>query len=411
MTERFGALEFPVPAAGEEESLSDPCLDTVLRCLVAVMNEGPLAQAWAIAAPKTPKPVNQAYAGDPALTNFGAADLPALFLWRSSRGAASFLADDYMMSSDSLSLIWCFPKATRELKGRLDNVVNALTKLIAVTIYEGRHPAWIDTGDTEPEAQYLGSYLWQRAGVWTMSPGKWSAEPVSIEMDDGSRAPAPYQAIRIPIEIEERYVAPTVDMLAGQATLQIPDDPDPFVTNEVALPMPLSRCAPRARLRRPDADLPPAVGVTLPNSRRGIMPDTSLLVVANPYCALDEDGNPVGALPRADVGGGRLIGAAWEVSPDGARRLAFASEPERLPDVVTFRRWLQHGEIFPADEATAREVGLEWKPVAQALDAAKKAACASFQAAKGRPPAFAIPTTPPAPPAVETTPKAGKAGS
>jgi len=244
MAERFGALEFPVPAAGEDEPLSDPCLDTVLRCLVAVMNEGPLAQAWAIAAPKTPKPVNQAYAGDPALTNFGAADLPALFLWRSSRGAASFLADDYMMSSDSLSLIWCFPKATRELKRRLDNVVNALTKLIAVTIYEGRHTAWIDTGDTEPEAQYLGSYLWQRAGVWTMSPGKWSTEPVSIEMDDGSRAPAPYQAIRLPIEIEERYVAPTVDMLAGQATLQIPDEPDPFVTNEVALPMPLSRCAP-----------------------------------------------------------------------------------------------------------------------------------------------------------------------
>lgn len=254
MADRFGALEFPVPAPGADESLSDPCLDTVLRCLVAVMNEGPLAQAWALAAPKTPKPVNQAYAGDPDLTNWGASDLPALFLWRTNRGASSWIADDYMMASDALSLVWCFPKATRDLKGRLDNVVNAITKLLAVVVHEGRHPAWIDTGDTEPQAQYQGSYLWQRAGVWTMSPGRWTTEPVSVEMEDGTRGPAPFQAIRLPIEIEERYAPEGTPMLDGQATLQLADEADPFVTDVVALPMPLSRCAPRARLRRPDAD-------------------------------------------------------------------------------------------------------------------------------------------------------------
>lgn len=141
------------------------------------------------------------------------------------------------------------------------------------------------------------------------------------------------------------------------------------------------------------------------------MPDTSLLVVANPYCALDEDGNPVGALPRADVGGGRLVGAVRSVDDAGNRALTFSDKAEAVPDLVIFRRWLRHGEILCGDAATAAEVGIPWVPVADALAASREAAVARFQAATGRLPAFAIPTTPPAPAAAETTPKAGKAGS
>lgn len=140
------------------------------------------------------------------------------------------------------------------------------------------------------------------------------------------------------------------------------------------------------------------------------MPEATLLVVANPYCALDEEGNPVGALRRTDLGPEALIGAVRSVAPDGTRTLVWLDEPKAIPANQTHRRWLQHGEILPADEATAREVGIAFVPVAEALAKAKANAAKAFQQATGRLPPFAeAAPAKPAAPASETT-KAAKAG-
>jgi hypothetical protein len=238
MAENVGALALPVPAPTGTDSLSDPCLDVVLAAVKAVMNSSTLATAWAAAAPKTTAPVNQAFAGEPDTTNFSAADLPALFLWRIPRAPMARIADDYIVAADSLSLVWCYPRGSRDLQGRLDNVVNGITKVVGLFLTTGRHPAWVAAGDTEPQAAYRGSYLWKHAGLWSMRPGRWSTEPVAIEMSDGSQAPGPYSAVRLMIDIEERHVPDHVAMLAGQATLTIPDGASDLTIDVIALPIP-----------------------------------------------------------------------------------------------------------------------------------------------------------------------------
>lgn len=238
MAENFGALDFPAPPAAQDAALTDPCLDKLLACFKAIMNDGPFAQAWAIASPASPKPVVATFANDPTTVTFAAAKAPALFLYRTSDKPMQRDADEYVIAKDVLQLVWLFPTTSREKNNAHTNICNAITKVVYGAILAGRSTAWIDTDDDEPQAQYQGSFIWQRAGLWSCRPGKWSSQPVFVEALDGSRVEGPFEALQLPIEIEERYVPDHVDMLAGQATLQIPDEPDPFVTNEVALDMP-----------------------------------------------------------------------------------------------------------------------------------------------------------------------------
>lgn len=238
MAENFGALDLPAPPATKGTALTDPCLDKLLDCFKAIMNDGPFAQAWAIASPAHPKPVVATFSNDPSTVTFASAKAPALFLYRTANRPMQYDADDYCIAKDTLNLVWLFPTTSREKNNAHSNICNAITKTIYRALLKGRSPAWIDAGDTEPQAQYEGSFIWQRAGLWTVAPGRWSSAPVFVESLDGAKVEGPYEALQLPIEIEERYVPDHVAMVAGQATLQIPDEPDPFVTNVVALPMP-----------------------------------------------------------------------------------------------------------------------------------------------------------------------------
>ncbi len=136
------------------------------------------------------------------------------------------------------------------------------------------------------------------------------------------------------------------------------------------------------------------------------MPQT-LRVLPNPYCALDADGDPAGAVPRVDLTNtatierrnrqGRtvktqvptltvLLCAAVAPVPAGKSakvKYAFESDPATVPDCVEHRGYLRRGEAFAADEATAKLVGIEYVEPDFALELAKERAANEFKAERG----------------------------
>ena len=152
----------------------------------------------------------------------------------------------------------------------------------------------------------------------------------------------------------------------------------------------------------------------------------TLNVVANPFQAVDHDGNPSGAVALdPDLNGGSrvFVGAAYdpasiktlrphvEGSPQTSRvaaRFVFDTTPQAVPATPYFVRRIAKGELFAADRATARECGIsdaEFREPAELLAASRARAFDSFKAETGREPRFTREDAPPAPPA----PPAGEA--
>ena len=132
-----------------------------------------------------------------------------------------------------------------------------------------------------------------------------------------------------------------------------------------------------------------------------------LNVLPNPWCALDGEGRPAGAYPvDPDTFGMRYIGAriaqaqveslTREQIAEGKKTLVaprqkitweFTTEPVAIRTngdaFGVLRKAVGCGELFTADEATARALGVRHQNPAKALAAAKEAARARFDAMHG----------------------------
>lgn len=150
-----------------------------------------------------------------------------------------------------------------------------------------------------------------------------------------------------------------------------------------------------------------------------ILPGTrTFRVVANPFCALDEHGNPCGAVqldPDASNGAERHIGAKRTTralvrfggvdsrgralsDPRGAglyeTTWAFSSEPVEVHDTPYHRQRIACGELFAADRETAQALGVAFVEPAKALAAAKAAAALAHAQTHGAPPPWAVQDNP-----------------
>lgn len=137
-----------------------------------------------------------------------------------------------------------------------------------------------------------------------------------------------------------------------------------------------------------------------------------LRVLANPYAAVDHEGRLCGACPTHSIEGGHtpgrreFVGAALNrektkvVSQGNPTSLAFHEQDTHWahsPDVVEvpatpdhyYRQRLMHGDILPADKATAEYAGLKFEEPAVALAGLRKAAIDRWVAMYGEKPAFA----------------------
>ncbi len=136
-----------------------------------------------------------------------------------------------------------------------------------------------------------------------------------------------------------------------------------------------------------------------------------ILVYPNPYMHLDHDGYPAGATPtdRMEHVGETVrswVGAKLDQDqtfhtenlssdeqafrfPRQQTRFKFElSTPTELPVTQYYRDRIRDGELFVADEASAKECGFAFTDPKKALHAAKAAAIASWKASYGELPEF-----------------------
>lgn len=131
-----------------------------------------------------------------------------------------------------------------------------------------------------------------------------------------------------------------------------------------------------------------------------------LRVFANPYAALDGDGNCAGAVSTEGANsyfvGARLVvvgsdpslGEMLQGNARAAKRYFEFDEvtPTQVETTTYYVKALQNRELFPADDATAIECGLKPRPLRELLVEAKTDACLKFLQDNGRVAAcFALP--------------------
>jgi hypothetical protein len=227
VTPRYGAIELPLPEpTTDTEAVTDPALDTILAFCQAVLNTNGMA-GWAALAGDDKLPVKSVHAHDPEENALNSKHFPALYLFRSSAAEpAAWIADDYRVTTDELTLIWVFPWAPQGVQKRRTAYVNGLLKLLDAGFAEQRDPAWIATGDTDPDATRLGSHLLTRAGLWSLTPGRWQRAPVAVNVEGATgKERIAYWAVRLPLVVQERLVRATGGPLKGNVKVQTTDDP------------------------------------------------------------------------------------------------------------------------------------------------------------------------------------------
>ena len=128
---------------------------------------------------------------------------------------------------------------------------------------------------------------------------------------------------------------------------------------------------------------------------------STLKVLPNPWAHVDHLGAPAGACPRDlvnDPSAGRWVGAKIDeeltviTRPEkkgelrnGQQRTVwcFSAQPVEVPHSAYYRRKVKRGELFAADEATAKACGVKHQDPKTLLAAAKETAAAAFDSAHG----------------------------
>jgi hypothetical protein len=216
---RFGALPLPAPAPGAGETAGDPGLDVVLSFCMAVLLADVNA-AYKAVAPETGNVVKNVFSHNPADGVFEQKQLPALYAWRTT-GDSERLADDIELDSSVISMLWVFVPAKQDNQRVRSPLINAVAKALKAALLTGRHPAWQQTGDPEPQAAWNGSFLWEWAGWWSLD--KVSTKPASLDVDfDGEKARFP--ALQIDLTVHERAVRGLPSAPAKvQGAVSVPD--------------------------------------------------------------------------------------------------------------------------------------------------------------------------------------------
>lgn len=180
MTDTYGLTALPVALPGTGASVGDPGRDVLLAFLSAVITEE-CGAAWAVRAPGETL-VRRTHAHDPNEEDFASNDLPALFCYRGD-GRAYHFADGEFGDEIQIAVLWVFPPTTAERQADRRSIAVGLSRAIhkALGPLNGRHPAWVAAGDTDPFAADYGSSLLTLGGFETVRLDSFREATVKID--------------------------------------------------------------------------------------------------------------------------------------------------------------------------------------------------------------------------------------
>lgn len=203
MTDLYGSAPLPVAApAAPTDALSDPALNAVLRWALAILNFE-CGAAWAAVAPGETL-VRKTRAHRPERNDFGSVnELPALFCY-SDNSRFQRYADALFGRDRTISLLWVFSPsdqfAAAERSGILAGLGAALHKAVEMSL--GRHPGWVDTGDTDPHAARFGSSILNRTGFERLTFVESRYASIDLELPKGK---ASFDAVHFEFSAREYF--------------------------------------------------------------------------------------------------------------------------------------------------------------------------------------------------------------
>lgn len=206
MADTYGATTLPVSAPAALEAISDPGLSTILRWAKAII-ESECETAWLTIAPGEPISRKER-PWKPERSDFGAStDLPALFCYSDDQKPQRF-ADDLFGREREIVLLWVFPPGPHYELAQRSGILSGLEATLhkAIEMALGRHPAWVDPGDTDTDAPTYGSSILTRGGFGNL----WFTDARHAEITiDAKSGAATYPAAMFEIKAREYFTQGT----------------------------------------------------------------------------------------------------------------------------------------------------------------------------------------------------------
>ena len=224
MPDLYGATELPVQVPGAGETVGDPALDTLAAFIAAVL-QFECWDAWEAVAKGEPL-VRAAHTHNPRERDLSANLLPGLFLFRSQVDPQSFTDAD-IGSESVITCLWVFPPTKDAVAATRLPIIAALERALhrAIGPRNGRHPAWVASGDTDPYAARYGSSILTHGGLMTATLGQFQHAAVEVQETT-------FEAVQFELRIREDYVPG--DTLSGSQYIIVrrdaatPTAPVPF---------------------------------------------------------------------------------------------------------------------------------------------------------------------------------------
>jgi hypothetical protein len=196
MSDTWGA-SFPVDSDSEQSS--DKALSLIGAALQAAINAD-LGPKWEAIAPGT-LPVAHVFPWDPK-HKFNESKLPALYIFEQS-SITDVTADELDIDTRTLALYWVARMSSKAHETLREQARHIIGKIVARLCRFGRHPAWIDAGDTDTMAPTRGSFLFNRAGINSMVRLQASPLELAIALKGEEGQPEPFRGWMTQLRIQE----------------------------------------------------------------------------------------------------------------------------------------------------------------------------------------------------------------
>lgn len=162
MADEIGSIRFPPEPPGNTP-IADPLVRKFGQYLSSYINAN-LSRDWAKLAPNSGKPVKAVREANSKRAAFTESELPSLFVFR-NRLKPQRMGDDLWWDFTDLYALWMPAAASPEQRERRDPFTARIGLAIQHAVKLGRHPDWIDAGDTDASAATYGSVLVSRLGL------------------------------------------------------------------------------------------------------------------------------------------------------------------------------------------------------------------------------------------------------
>lgn len=203
---RYGAMPLPAVAPAAGEAVTERALPLLGAYLQAFLNTYGLTASQSVI-PNMPF-VRRVFTHNPSYESFHSVEQPSIYLYRTGGGEPEWIAEEYRLLRDDVTLLWVFPVSQSEVQRLRRPLVGGLVKLVDDAVERMRDPCFQILGDPDPLAPAQGSDVFFAAGVVEFKLRGWTPAALVVN-DEVNRKSLTYPAVKLDFLLRERDVRST----------------------------------------------------------------------------------------------------------------------------------------------------------------------------------------------------------